>query len=601
MQRFHLFNNTNDINSAVSQQRKAVDLLLMGSPDRHLYLSSLGTILLFRFERLREDEDLELAINSLREAITVTPPKSTSRISPLNSLGRSYFCRFQLSGEIQDLDFAILQLSEAISLTPEHHVHRPRCLSNLGQAFMKRYEQSHDLDDISSAIDHLREAVSLLPDDSPRRSSYLNELGRWSVIRALCSQQVQRIIQEEFPLLAMLSSSSKSTNTTPSDYVEDSSRAERILHVRDIMLQIVPILRSSSVSTNGIPGDRMTALMEWAHIAHGLEDLTSASEAYEAAILLLPRVVWIGLSAVDQLKQMDSNIQSLSCDAAACMFTRAQSEPEFYQQHLACAVELLDQGRSILWSQTSQLRQDLSKLRDVDLQLAEDLDHIGSLLGRRCFQDSLSEDNAQLYRRSAEHWEELIYHIRKLPGFEHFLLPPPISELRKAAEEGPVVIVNASQYRCDALIVPHEGDLVLVPQADIQTLALQHQQMLDSERLRYGRPFTVSPAQQQQHGTLDRLLDQTWTLVGEPIITQLEAHGMLGSGPSSTCRVWWCLTGSLAFLPIHASSPLPDDPSIQPLGMMDLVISSYTHYISTPSGTTAESIFIIFDAGSRSA
>ena len=80
----------------------------------------------------------------------------------------------------------------------------------------------------------------------------------------------------------------------------------------------------------------------------------------------------------------------------------------------------------------------------------------------------ISETDAQLYRRYAEKWEEFVHCIRGLPGFNHFLLLSPISTLRAAVAEGSGG--DSSEFRCetcDAVIVPSQGDLVLVPLPDI--------------------------------------------------------------------------------------------------------------------------------------
>ncbi|MEO3807408.1 hypothetical protein ABGB17_00250 [Sphaerisporangium sp. B11E5] len=42
-------------------------------------------------------------------------------------------------------------------------------------------------------------------------------------------------------------------------------------------------------------------------------------------------------------------------------------------------------------------------------------------------------------------------------GGRVFLLPPPIETLLPVADEGPVVVVNASEWRCDALVVTVTG------------------------------------------------------------------------------------------------------------------------------------------------
>ncbi len=53
----------------------------------------------------------------------------------------------------------------------------------------------------------------------------------------------------------------------------------------------------------------------------------------------------------------------------------------------------------------------------------------------------------------ARGWSEMIEHIRSLPDFERFLVALTENELKAAAASGPVVIVNVSEYRCDALII----------------------------------------------------------------------------------------------------------------------------------------------------
>ena len=111
----------------------------------------------------------------------------------------------------------------------------------------------------------------------------------------------------------------------------------------------------------------------------------------------------------------------------------------------------------------------------IDSVLASDLDNAGEFLAQGCFRDPkvfLSETDARSYHRYAEKWEELVHRIRGLPGFHHFLLPSPISTLQTAAAEGPVVIIFSSEYRCVAIIVPSEGDLVLVPLPEITAAEL---------------------------------------------------------------------------------------------------------------------------------
>src|ERR1700722_565130 len=67
------------------------------------------------------------------------------------------------------------------------------------------------------------------------------------------------------------------------------------------------------------------------------------------------------------------------------------------------------------------------------------------------------ETSARRRAELAVERDELLQQIRRLPGLEDFLEPPHFASLQEAASGGPVVIVNVSRYRCDALIVSTSG------------------------------------------------------------------------------------------------------------------------------------------------
>ena len=76
-----------------------------------------------------------------------------------------------------------------------------------------------------------------------------------------------------------------------------------------------------------------------------------------------------------------------------------------------------------------------------------------------------AEDSALRFEhrmKLANEFELLISQIREKPGFSRFLLPREFSDLQRAAQIGPIVILNASQYRCDAFIIL-QSSLHVVP------------------------------------------------------------------------------------------------------------------------------------------
>jgi hypothetical protein len=67
--------------------------------------------------------------------------------------------------------------------------------------------------------------------------------------------------------------------------------------------------------------------------------------------------------------------------------------------------------------------------------------------------DKASADRAATeYRRLTRRWEAAVVEIRNIQGFSQFLLPPAYKNLQAAARHGPVIILIASGYSCDAIM-----------------------------------------------------------------------------------------------------------------------------------------------------
>ena len=154
--------------------------------------------------------------------------------------------------------------------------------------------------------------------------------------------------------------------------------------------------------------------------------------------------------------------------------------------------------------------------------------------------------------------QDIVPEIRKLPGFSRFLLPTLFSELRIGASGGPVIIVNASQYSCDALIVPLDRDPVHVAlpitKTRVSDLALEL------------RSLTLRARFNDMTREFLTLLRELWDVVVLLIATILQEFHPRRS------RIWWCPTAEFSLLPFHAAGSFRKG---QPT-LSDLYISSYT-------------------------
>ncbi|KAF8130530.1 hypothetical protein EV363DRAFT_1450344 [Boletus edulis] len=68
------------------------------------------------------------------------------------------------------------------------------------------------------------------------------------------------------------------------------------------------------------------------------------------------------------------------------------------------------------------------------------------------------QQEADRHRTLAIERDKLLQEIRRLPGFERFLFPNDFPQLRASAHSGPVVMLNAAETRCDALILLADVD-----------------------------------------------------------------------------------------------------------------------------------------------
>ncbi len=174
----------------------------------------------------------------------------------------------------------------------------------------------------------------------------------------------------------------------------------------------------------------------------------------------------------------------------------------------------------------------------------------------------------QRRRELVDAFDQVIAEIRALPGFAGFLRPHPVGELAAAATGGLVVAVTVSRFGSHALVLTTDGAVEPVPLPGLTPEAV-YDRVVDFLDALGGAP---SPgAEERVAGTLGWL----WDTVAGPVLDRLGITGPPGKGESWP-RLWWCPSGLLSFLPLHAAGyhGTRDDPA--PATVVDRVVSSYT-------------------------
>jgi tetratricopeptide (TPR) repeat protein len=317
------------------------------------------------------------------------------------------------------------------------------------------------------------------------------------------------------------------------------------------------------------------------------------AEAYDVALRLLPTAAWLGLDRDSQEKQLVALPGIARYAAAAYLARGAAGELD--------AVRALEEGRAVLWSHLIRLRSADPRLT-AHPDLAEALAEVAgaiTALNRETVGVYPIDDGASDRRMSlAYRWDELVEQARSRPGLADFLSPAPVPTLLSAASEGPVVLINVAPSRCDALIIRSDGiDVRCLPDlaADevdrrtsgyLRTLhhaeeitralnAVQDELRDDSSLSRVHahqalvRTHLAASAEVEE--MLRGLLAWLWDSVAGPVLDFLGYTGT-PAADAAWPRVWWCPTGPLALLPLHAAGHHDESGRT----VIDRVVSSYT-------------------------
>jgi tetratricopeptide (TPR) repeat protein len=522
--------NITDLDNAIALCQEAIDLMSDDDPVRARYLINLGMSLGDRFKRLGNLVDIDDAIARQRESVDVISDRDPIKPASLNCLSLSFRARFERVGNLADLDKSISNLQRAVDLVSNSHIDKPHFLNNLGTSLQIRYKRLGNLVDIDNAITRQQEAVNLTPDRHPDKPGRLNNLGNSLSARF---DKLKNLIDLDNAIARQKEAVDLAPDSQPGKYVwlENLARhyATRYFHLaqpNDAHMAI-SCLSTTGVSRVGSPADRFRAVQLWILLASITEHETLLS-AYECAIDLMPLVAWLGLPIADRHQHL-VEIGGIVRDAAEAAISAGQYDK---------ALEWLEQGRSIVWTQILRLRTPVDELREVNSDLADRLLTVSRLLDRGSGESTSSgqstrsiEEEGRQYRALTVEWESIIEEIRLIPDFKSFLRPPNVSQLVKSAQDGPVVVLNISQRlkRCDALaIIPGMEDVVHIPLPNITSnkiteLEDELKDHLYSNGVRTMRGERAAERLTDEGDNKDcrRVLADLWTELAKPVMNSL--------------------------------------------------------------------------------
>lgn len=536
-----------DLDASREDGARAVQLVPFGSRYFARCNTEYAEALRTEYDRGERLEFLELAIDRIQRNLIWAYRRDTVRAEDLTALCTLLAESGRRRKSREDLDEAVEAGRQALRKVSSKSRQFQPCQNNLAIALRTRYDLRHRIEDLDEAIRLAQQAAESVPADAPQRAEHLLNLAL-----ALHGKYL--------------------AETT------DRATADRTL------AQAIQAASEAAQLELGDVVTRVRAGLAWSEFATAAGRYADAVTAFEQMIELLPQI------AADELDRYDQEDRlglwaGFAANAAASALAAGNQEK---------ALVLLEQARGVLLSRDLDFRADLTSLRAKRPALAAEFEHLRALRTVRAgwteaelqtfaqagnpLKSALvlptagdrqpgaqAEDWEDVQRRmrqaQTERWDDLLRRIRAEAGFADFAGVPSAGRILEQGRRGPVVYVNVSDVRSDAIILQPEG-VVTVP------LRITPRQAADqNRRLQHAlRPENLTDLDRQQD--VHDVLGWLWDEVAEPV---LDASGIEASAEGSALpRIWWIPIGVLAQLPIHAAGHHRSGEAL-----LDRAVSSY--------------------------
>ncbi|MGW1892224.1 CHAT domain-containing protein [Streptomyces sp. NPDC002004] len=626
--RFEVTGDPADLDATLEADQAALDSTPADHPDRATRLLNLGTTLRVRSEAMGDPATLDAAVEAQRAGLSDIPDHHPGRAGWLSNLAVALERRYRLNGALADLDGAVEAARAAIAVTPADNAEWAGRQSNLAVTLKARFARLGHRTDIDEAIEAARKAVDATPRDDPRRAGRLSNLAvalesRFTRFgdRADIDEAVEaaRGAVDDTPsghpdqvkwlanLAGTLRERAVRTGAGPDvEEAVDTARAALAAATREhdhphrdeaqFNFGIALSLRHAATRAEADRDGASTALADVLEHATAVprlrvfsgiaaaqliapSDLGRASDLLEHAIALLPRLAPRHLQRGDQQHAL-AMFTGLSAESAAHALSDGRLPGD---RRAARALHLLETSRAVLLGQSLDTRSDLSALRREHPELAARFVELRDLLDNVPTSVPTGTEGtspwlhraADQRRRLTDEFETMLTRIRDLDGFADFALPLSEEELIAQAKDGPVVALNVSTYRSDALLLTADGI------TSLELPGLRHSEVMQritAFRQALGASTDGATPISRRHAQADiaDTLAWLWDAAAEPVLRALGHHGPPPPG-AEWPRIWWAPGGLLSVLPLHAAghhADPPDDPRCRTV--MDRVVSSYT-------------------------
>ncbi|UXY27235.1 CHAT domain-containing protein [Streptomyces sp. HUAS TT20] len=528
-----------EIEYAVSTLRQVVDLEPL--PE---YLLALARALCLMYPTCRDERILREAVQTSRRALAAALPSDPTRYRYLQQAAHARLLSHAAHGGRGVVDVAVPFQRLAIGSMPEDHPHRVDAIGVLADIWLAQYEKTKETADLDGAYEATLVAKRLSK-EHPDHHRHLARYGRGARLAVETTKDAAY-------LRLGISATTEALNT---DGLPKDLEASYLLQTATLLIDYTDLhpddelrqaARNMLAECTRIDDQEPHVLAEaagrWADLAIAAESWLEAGTAHFGALSAMWRMTGMEVSRESQESTLH-RFSGMASSGAACLVQAGKP------MH---ALTVLELGRGVMMTRDLNFYDEIRALRrsapELSHRLSEQLkkrDEAAAMLGSRLIlaTEGLPGDGriGDLRRVAARNLKMLAAEVRKVPGHERFMEPPSDEELLAASGQGPIVVVNLSPLRSDALVVRPTG-VTVVPLPAITPEAVAT--LVDTFQA------AVAKADAAANDTMLDGLAWLWDNLAEPVLS-VAAPGKRRVGPLP--RLWWCPTGPLSHLPLHAA------------------------------------------------
>jgi tetratricopeptide (TPR) repeat protein len=538
---FEITGDSETLAEAIVLTREAIQMCPMEHPERWMVLDNLSHLLWFRFAYQGHSYSLPEAIDLSREALQLLSEAHPKRPTIMGNLADLLLTRFRHHGDGNALTEPITLLREALDMRTSGSCSDDHALQCLADALELKYDDDGDLASLLEAATLRRDTLLLRPIGNWRRhvsleglAQVLNKIGDESWPEALsCYLEALQVCPVGCPDRARLLSGLSRCYLNPTSQYFNFSEGITCLS-KAYANSISPVsgrLKSAIVDLQQLEA-AYGASMKGGHAKPRPYEDERVLNLYTQVMGLLPLAANFGLDHSARLQAL-TGCDEISRNAAArAMLLGGVSQ----------AVQMLEQGRGVFWTQTLHLRatafdrvprDDCQELQRMLRLFEHGVRRVESLKQSVIQHERELEERRQLN----ESVQALILKIRGYPGLDRFLLPPVFGSLLSSLPDGYVVIVNVSKLGHHAFLLRRSTGLAtgleLKPfRAGFDCATLRTR--LPREGALHARAMRINKGTVSK---FEEVLSVVWTSIVHPVLQALGLHVSRGSLSHALCLI----------------------------------------------------------------